>query len=137
MDGHAHMGLAHVHTVLLRYFRQAQGVAGRADQYGGTDFLYGAQSLQRVHAATRNGERTDTLSPLVSGPEADKGAEAKGQEENIVASDSGRAIDCCPASGPPIPALLRIQYLQGLPGRAGGLMEADVITQGIGEVAAK
>src|SRR5258706_8801510 len=130
MNGYTHMRLAHVHTVLLRYFRQAQGVAGRADQHGGPDFLHGAQPLQRVHAATRNGERTNTFGSLVSGPEADKGAEAKGQEKNIVASDSGRTIDCCPASGPPVPALLRIQYLQGLPGRAGGLMEADVITQG-------
>src|SRR6266699_1851407 len=35
MNGYTHTRLAHVHTVLLRYFRQAQGVAGRADQHGG------------------------------------------------------------------------------------------------------
>src|SRR6266849_712403 len=136
MNGYTHMGLAHVHTVFLRYFRQAQGVAGRADQYGSPDFLYSAQPLQRVHAATRNGERTNTLSPFVSGPEADERPKTKGQEDNVFAPDSGRTIDCCPASGPPVPALLCIQYLQRVPGRAGGLMEADVITQGIGEVAA-
>src|SRR6266705_1085486 len=96
---------------------------------------YTHMGLAHVHAVTRNGERTDTFSPLVSGPEADKGAEAKGQENNVFTTDASRTIDCCPASGPPVPTLLGIQYLQRVPGRARGLMEADVITQGISEVA--
>src|SRR5437868_14049902 len=104
MNSHAHLRLVHIHTVLPRYFRQAQGIAGRADEHGGPDFLDGAQALQRVHAATRNCERTDMFGSLVSGPEADKGSETKGQENNVFGSNSSRAIDRRPAIGPPVPA---------------------------------
>src|SRR2546425_2282117 len=73
MDGHMYTRLAHIHTILLCHLCQTQGIAGCTDQHRGSDLLDSSQSLERVHATTRDGESTQTLRPFVGRPETNEG----------------------------------------------------------------
>src|SRR6266567_4475714 len=113
--------------MLLRHFRQTQRVAGGTHQNCGSNLLDRSQALQRVHASTRNGERTLSLSPFISGPETNEWTKPEGQKDNIIPAHARCAVDAGPAIGPPIPAFLRIEYFQGTARGARSLVKANIL----------
>src|SRR5579884_1929735 len=94
MDSDADLRSADMDIMLLRHLCQAQGIAGSTDQHGRAKIQDGVQTLQRIQAATGDGERTQAFRAFMSAPEADKGSKAKGQEDDIVPTDI-----CCPVDG--------------------------------------
>src|SRR5712671_1466859 len=64
VDSHTYARLEKIDTMFLCHFRQTQGIAGRTHKNSSSNLLDHTKSLQRIHAPTRYGERSQPLSSL-------------------------------------------------------------------------
>src|SRR6266536_3439775 len=72
-----------------------QGITRCAHQHSRIDFLYCSQTLQAIHATTRNGESTEAFGSLIGRPETNKRAKTKGQKDDIITSNTWSATNSC------------------------------------------
>src|SRR6185295_16622346 len=78
----------------------------------------------------------DQLGSFIGAPEPDERAEREREEDAIRRLDARRLVHRTPATGPPPPALVRIQPAQRFALRAGRLMDTGVAVAREGQVGA-
>src|SRR5439155_3011801 len=92
---------------------------------------------RRVLPEARNGERAQRTRPLEPRPEADEETEGEREEHTVFAGHPGAAKDRFPAARPPRPRLGGLEPADRRPRGAGGLVDADVARERIGQVGAE
>ena len=137
MNRNADRTASQVEALLMRHLRQPQCVCRRANQNRSLTFKKGMKALLGGLPTTRYHHRADSLRAFERRPEPDEWTKREGNINTITRSHAGALVNFPPTSEPPIPAFLCVQPEKRRAGSPGGLMDADVVLDRVGQVASK
>ena len=115
-----------IDALAFRDLGQVQGVGGGAAQERGLLFVQELQPRAAVQGAARKAQAAQALGGFESEPEADEGAEGKGEEGAVLGGDAGAEQDLAPDLDHRGPGLGRVEPSQGAAGGGAGAVQAHV-----------
>ena len=134
-DG-SHTRGAEIDAFLRRHFRQMQRIGGRAAQHGGAVVQDGADTRGAAESAAGQAAATHLQGGFKGEPEAQERPEGEREEHGVALHDARGAQHDLPVPQHHVPALRRVEPVEGASAGAAGLVAARVVFERIGEVGA-